>query len=195
MEVYRRLKICTGDSHHRPPRSDFPFPTSSRSHSNTAVKRKAALTEQPRPLWHPWASEDHWLQAERAGTGVCAGTRSGVGQEGCLHPRLLGRRLRGSGIPTEHWPSSAAGALIQGYLKFQLFMCSCCGLMLTDTKTLPRFSFIKILSPLWTASLSPISFKGNRVLKSLLRNSWATNYNLTFPPSQILGLHYHGNMS
>lgn len=110
-------------------------------------------------------------------------------------PGCCGKGWRASGTPMEHRPSSAAGVLIQGYLKFQLFMCSCCGLMLTDTKTLPRFSFIKFLSLLWTASLSPISFKGNRVLKSLLRNSWATSYNLTFPPSQILGLHYHGNIS
>lgn len=124
--------------------------------------------------------------------------RGGAGEDagmGVFVPGCCGRGWRASGMPMEHWPSSAASALIQGYLTFQLFMCSCCGLMLTDTKTLPRFSFIKFLSPLRTASLSPISFKGNRVLKSLLRNSWATSYNLTFPPSQILGLHYHGNIS
>lgn len=38
-------KMYIGDSHHRSPHSDFLYPTSSRSHSNVAVKRKAVLTE------------------------------------------------------------------------------------------------------------------------------------------------------
>lgn len=150
------------------------------------------------------SSSSHLLQAR--GTVGCIlfysarrhTLRGGAGEEagmGVFIPGCCGRGWRASGTPMEHQPSSAASVLIQEYLKFQLFMCSCCGLMLTDTKTLPRFNFIKFLSPLWTASLSPISFKGNGVLKSLLSNSWATSYNLTLPPSQILGLCYHGNIS
>lgn len=124
---------------------------------------------------------------------ICQDSGQGWGTSRML--AWIGNGLPSAGLPIEPsvLPGLQPGAL--GYLRSQLFMWSCCGLMLTDTKTLPGFSFIKFLSPLWTASLSPISFKGNRVSKSLLRNSWATCYNLASPPSQILGLDYHGNIS